>query len=176
VDAVQPYVDVVSGTEVPIHEVLPFDLPPLGEAGDGSGRKTDLGAEEPFERRHEVPAAETVEVQERQDLRYLRRAAHVGREDHALESVAVTVLVHPAIVDSRGSDLHRSGPAEDLALSGVAVAHHQGVPMLILLSSGRLDVGFHLGFEGLGEHPPRSGSGDLVEIEGELFAELLAVV
>jgi hypothetical protein len=52
--------------------------------------------------------------------------------------------------------------------------------MLILLSSGRLDVGFHLGFEGLGEHPPRSGSGDLVEIEGEIegefFAELLAVV
>jgi hypothetical protein len=48
--------------------------------------------------------------------------------------------------------------------------------MPILLSSGRLDVGFDLGFEGPGEHPPRSGSGDLIEIEGKFFAELLAVV
>ncbi len=90
--------------------------------------------------------------------------------------MAVAVLVHPLVVDPRGLDLHRSGPAEDLALSGVAVAHHQGVPLLILLSSGRLDVVGHLGFEGLGEHPPRSGSDNLVEIEGEFFAELLAVM
>lgn len=58
----------------------------------------------------------------------------------------------------------------------MAVAHHQGAPLLILLSSGRLDVVPYLGFEGLGEHPPRASAGDLVEIEGEFFAALLVLM
>ena len=63
----------------------------------------------------------------------------------------------------------RSGSQEDLTLSGVAVANHQGACLLIPLFSGCLDVVGHLGFESFGEHPPGSGSGDLVEIEQESF-------
>jgi len=35
-----------------------------------------------------------------------------------------------------------------------------------------LEVVLYLGLKRLGEHPTRSGSGDLVEVQGEFFAAL----
>jgi hypothetical protein len=46
---------------------------------------------------------------------------------------------------------------------------HQSASLLIPLFSGRLDVVSNLRFESFSEHPPGSGSGDLVEIEQESF-------
>jgi hypothetical protein len=81
-----------------------------------------------------------MEIQQRQDLRNLRRAAHVGWQDHALEPLAVAVFVYPTVIDPRSLDLHGPGSQEDLALPGVAVAHNQSPALLIALISGCLDV------------------------------------
>ncbi len=58
----------------------------------------------------------------------------------------------------------------------MAVTHDWSVAPPVPLTSGRLDVVFDLGFEGLGEHPPRSLASDLVEVERALFAALSIVV
>jgi hypothetical protein len=58
----------------------------------------------------------------------------------------------------------------------VAVSHHQGSSPLVALFPGRLDVGFDIGLQSLGEHPPGPDSGDLVEVEQELFAALLILM
>src|SRR5215203_212328 len=47
---------------------------------------------------------------------------------------------------------------------------------LVALSTGGVDVRLDLGFEGAGEHPPRSLSGDLVEIEHEPFADFIVLM
>jgi hypothetical protein len=110
-----------------------------------------------------------VQIEQRQYLRHLRRAAHVGRQDNALESPRVALLIGSTVVHPRSLERDRSGSQEDLTLSSVAVANHQSASLLIPLFSGRLDVVSNLGFESFGEHPPGSGSGDLVEIEQESF-------
>src|SRR5215211_8972365 len=47
---------------------------------------------------------------------------------------------------------------------------------LVALCTGGVDVRLDLGFEGAGEHPPRSLSGDLVEIEHEPFADFIVLM
>jgi hypothetical protein len=47
---------------------------------------------------------------------------------------------------------------------------------LVALSTGGVDVRLDLGFEGAGEHPPRSLSSDLVEIEHEPFADFIVLI
>ena len=169
-NAVHPHVDVVSLGEVALHELLTLPLPLLCKAGDGRGRKPRLGAEELLQGREEISAGETVEVQQRQDLGDLRRAAHVGREDHALEPAPLTVVVHPTIIDSRSPNLHSPGSQQDLTFSGSPIADDQGMTVFITLVPGCLDVGLDLCFQCLGEHSPRSGASDLVEIEHALLA------
>src|SRR5918994_1509935 len=168
-NTIYPYVDVISERKIPAHEALTFLLPLLGEPDDRRRRKPGLGAEELLQSRHEVPAGKPVQIEQRQHLRHLLRAAHVGWQDHALEPSSVAVFLHPLVVDPRSLDLHSPGSQENLTLSGVAVANHQGASLLIPLFSGRLDVAGHLGFKSFGEHPPGSGSGDLVEVERESF-------
>jgi hypothetical protein len=55
----------------------------------------------------------------------------------------------------------------------MAVTHHQGAALRISLATGGTNVLLHLGLQSLGEHPPCSLTGDLVEVEQELFAGLL---
>jgi hypothetical protein len=69
------------------------------------------------------------------------------------------------VVDPRSFDLQRAGSAQHLSLWGVAVSHHQGVALLVALSSGCIQVLGHLDFEGLGDHLPGSLTSDLVEIQ-----------
>src|SRR5829696_5288321 len=47
---------------------------------------------------------------------------------------------------------------------------------LVALCTGGVDVRLDLGFEGAGEHPPRSLSSDLVEIEHEPFADFIVLM
>ena len=58
----------------------------------------------------------------------------------------------------------------------MAVTDDQGATVLVALAPGGFEVSPYFGLQRLSEHPLRSGSGDLVEIEGDFFAELLAVV
>jgi hypothetical protein len=123
-----------------------------------------------LESRYEIPAGEPVQIKQRQYFRHFRRATHVGRHDHALEAPPLAILLHPFVVNPRCPDFHRSGAAENLALSSVTVAHHQGVAMSIAFAFGRLEVVLYLGLQCFGEHLPCSGSSDLVEVEQEFFA------
>jgi hypothetical protein len=86
------------------------------------------------------------------------------------------MLVGPAVVDPGGLDLHGSGPAEDLTLLGVPIANDQGTAILVALDFSRFDLGIDLRLQGVGQHPPCSGAGDLVEAEGEFFAGFAIVV
>src|SRR3712207_2138851 len=86
------------------------------------------------------------------------------------------MLVDPAVVDPRGTDLHGPSPTEDLALPSAPIANDQGVASRVALIAGRFDVGIDLRLHCLGEHPPRSLTGDLVQIEGEFFAGFVILV
>ncbi len=56
----------------------------------------------------------------------------------------------------------------------MAVSCHQGVTLLIALSSGCLDVVGNLCLQCFGKHPSRSGTGKIVEVEQALLAVLAA--
>ncbi len=103
--------------------------------------------------------------------------ALVGWQDHALEPPSLPIPVHPLVVDPRSPNLHRSRSQEDFTFPGAPVANDQGVAVLVALILGRIQIGFDLRLhQGLGQHLPRSGSGDLVEIEHELPFTLCLVL
>jgi hypothetical protein len=58
----------------------------------------------------------------------------------------------------------------------MAVSHHKSVAVFVALSSGRLKVVSNLGFQRLSEHPARSPTGNLVQVEQALFAALAFLV
>ncbi len=117
-----------------------------------------------------------MQVKQGQNLRDLRRAAHVRWQYHALEAPSLAVLVHPLVVDPRGTDIHCPSSQEDLTFGGAPIANDQGVTIFLALVFGRFDVGIDLRLQCLGEHLPRSLAGDLVEIEREHFACVLVLV
>jgi hypothetical protein len=137
---VHPHVDVIHSREVALLERLALFLPSLGEAGYARRREPGPGAEELLQGRREVPGGEPVQVQQRQDLRNLRGAAHVRRQDDALEPLSLAgSLIHSLVVDPRSLNLDGAGPAEDLAFVVVAVPDDEGVPgVLVALAFGGL--------------------------------------
>jgi hypothetical protein len=48
--------------------------------------------------------------------------------------------------------------------------------LIVALSASRVEIFAHLGFEGLGEHLPRSLAGDLVKVAKTLIAGALLMV
>lgn len=89
------------------------------------------------------------------------------------------VLFDPMVIDPRRFDLHRASSTDDLSLIqplGVAVSHHQGVSVLIALSSGRLEVVGHFCFKNLGEHPTGSLASKFVKVQQALFAALAVLM
>ncbi len=85
-----------------------------------------------------------MQLKERQAFGDLRRAAHVGRQDHAVEPPSLPILVHPLVVDPRSPNLNRSRSQEDLTFPGAPVANDQGVAVLVALILGRIEIGFDL--------------------------------
>ena len=65
-------------------------------------------------------------------------------------------LIGSAIVDPRRLDLELPRAADEGALAGVAVAHHQPPAVLVDFVLMRFDIGGHFGFHGLNEHLARS--------------------
>ena len=86
------------------------------------------------------------------------------------------MLVDPVVVDPGSLEFHGSGPTEDLTLLGVPIANDQGMAIFVALIFSRFDVGIDFCLQRVGQHPPCSGTGDLVEVESEFFAGLAIVV
>jgi len=106
VNAIDPDVDVFPLGEVSFHELLTLFLPLLGQSSYRGRRETGLRAEKLLQDRDEVPAGEPVQIKQGQDLCDLQRAAHVGRQDHALEPSTVAGLVEASVIDPWGLCLH----------------------------------------------------------------------
>src|SRR5215204_1239645 len=106
-----------------------------------------------------------MQVKQRQDLRDLRRAAHVRGQDRASKPPSLAGgLVHPFVIDPRGLHLDRASPAHDLATLGITVADGQSPPFFVAIGFGHFEVGLYLGLESGSEHLFGSLAGDLVEV------------
>jgi hypothetical protein len=154
-DPVDPHVDVVgagqrAGVEGPLL-VLPLRRQP----GDGRGRQARAGAQELLERRTEVAARQTMQIQQRQNLRDLSRLARPGGQDRRAEPQPLAGgLIDALVVDSRRPDRHRARRRHHLPRRVGAVAHHQPTTVGIELIGVRIDVGSDLGLQRGGEHLP----------------------
>src|ERR1019366_9546544 len=152
VHPVDPEVHVVPVCKVACHEGTVLVLPGRGEPGDHRSRQPGCRTEEPLAGRGEVACRESVEVEQWQDLGDLRGPAAPGRDDDGAElGLLAGFLVHALVVHPRCFDLDRSGPGLDLALSCVAVARHETVPVLVTLISELGEIRLHFGLQGRGE-------------------------
>jgi hypothetical protein len=75
----------------------------------------------------------------------------------------VTILIPPAVIDSRCVKLHRSRSERHFARLGMTVAHHQGVLMLVTLAVMALNVIVDLGPERFAQYPPYALARDLIQ-------------
>ena len=115
-----------------------------------------------------------MQVQQRQDLGDLGALATPGRQDHRAEPEPLTGhRVDPAVVHPRRADDHRASSGGDLALAGVAVAHHQPPAALVPLGGIGGEIVVDLGFQGGGQHPPGALAHDLIEVQAQLARGLL---
>jgi hypothetical protein len=115
-----------------------------------------------------------VQVQQRQHLGDLRRAAHPAGQDRAdvLHSLAGGRVGAP-VIHPRAADLDRPGAHRQRPGWGVAVADHQPPAALVDLVGVGGQVGVHLSFQGLGQHPAGAFAGQLVQAQAQLGLGLL---
>src|SRR6185295_2827425 len=88
--------------------------------------------------------------------------AHGGKIDD--EPLPLTgIRVDTPVVDPRCRDVHRAGARGHRPRLVAAVAHHQPMTLLVTNVSELGDVRLDLRPQGLGQHPPRTLSDDLVD-------------
>jgi hypothetical protein len=110
-----------------------------------------------------------VQVQQRQDLGDLWRAAAPPGQDHALELLTpARRRVGAPVVHPRAHHLDLADPSGDGARLGVPVADHQPVAVLIDQLGMRRDVGLHLGLQRDRQHPAGALATQLIQIGGQL--------
>jgi hypothetical protein len=174
VDAVSPAVHVVPVGQVPRQERLPFGLPLGGQPGDHRGRQAGRGAEERLQRRHEVQARQSMQVQQRQHLGHLGAAPTPSGQDLAVELHPLAGGgVQAAVVHPRADHLDLADPGGEAARRGVPVADHQPVAVLVDQLGVRGQVGLHLGLQRSGQHPAGTLAEQLVQVGGQLGPCLL---
>jgi hypothetical protein len=106
-----------------------------------------------------------VQVQQRQHLSDLGAAPAPGRQDDRAEpDPLASHRIDPAIVHPRRPHRDAPGRSRDLALAGVAVAHHQPPATLVTLAGVGGQVVVDLGLQRGGQHPPGALTGQLVQI------------
>ena len=129
VDAVGPDVGVADGVQRPLAPGFVLLLPHAQQAGDRGGRETGhrLSAQQRRQRLLEVAGGEAAQVQHRDRFFQPRRFAHVRRQNAAGEMSIGTTVMHP-----RRAQAQLASAALDRPLPGLAIAHHQGVALLIL--------------------------------------------
>ena len=163
-DAISPQVHGVHTRQVPLSERLLLGLPGLGELGDRRGGQPLRGAEELPEGGHEISRREPVQVQQRKHLADLRSLARPRRQDRRREPLPLTgIRVDTLVVDPRCRDIHRAGARGHGPRLVAAIAHHQPMTLVVTNVSELGDVSLDLGPQGLGQHPPRTLSDDLVD-------------
>ena len=109
-------------------------------------------------------AGQTVQIQQRQHLRQLRRLPRPGRQDRRGEPAPFPGrLIHPAVIDPRLPDRHRPGRRGHLPRRMEAVAHHQPMPVGIHQIPVRLDVGGHLSQQRRRQHLLRTVPTNLIQ-------------
>jgi hypothetical protein len=169
VDPVGPAVHVVDPAQVPPRECGPLCLPLLHQPGDDRGRQPRRGAEEGLQRWNEVAARQPVQVQQRQHLGHLRRAAAPSGQQHAVELHARTCgRIHPTVIHSGTCDLDLADTGGDRARRGVPVAHHQAPAALVPLGGVGGQVGVDLCLQGGGQHPSCALPEQLVQLQAQL--------
>jgi hypothetical protein len=108
VDPIGPDVDVVAVGEVALLERLVVRLPSSSEAGDRGRREARCFlAEQRSQALLEVSRREATQVEDREHLGDLGRAAHVGRQDLAAEAVADATFGLSAVVYPRSPHFDR---------------------------------------------------------------------
>jgi hypothetical protein len=105
-----------------------------------------------------------VQVQQRKHLADLRGRARPRRQDRRREPLPLTgIRVDTLVVDPRCRDVHHAGARGHGPRLVAAVAHHQPMTLLVTNVNELGDVSVDLRAQGLGQHPPRTLSDDLVE-------------
>lgn len=105
-----------------------------------------------------------MQIQQRQHLADLRRAAAPGWQDRRGKPLTLNAFrIHTAVVDPRRGHGHRAGGGHDLPLRVVAVAHHQPPAVLVDLVGEPVDISRDLGSRRRSEHLPRTLAHDLID-------------
>ena len=173
-DAVDEQVGVAVKAQAALPKRGVVGLPLLGQPADRAGRQPRrVLAEQIPQRRREVAGRQAAQVQDRQHVADLRRAARVGRQDPRAELPTLTgLLVDALVVDARRLQTHRPGPDRQATLAGVPVTHDETVTVLIDLADERRDVLLDLDLQRRGDHPASALPGELVERDRDLFVPL----
>lgn len=139
-------------------------LPGLGQTAHGGRRQAGLGAEELAQGRGEVPGGQSPQIQHRQHLGHLGRAAHIRRQDD--RTVAVSL---PAVIDSGGFHLDRPRPGRDRPRTGISVADHQAPPGPINQIGVVVEIGLALSEQRHPDHVLSGQAAQLVKADSQLF-------
>ena len=162
-DPVDPHIHVVAVGQVPLPEPPIVLGPRRREARDVGGTQAGrVLTEQDRQRLAKVARRQPAQIENRQHLGDLRRAAHVRRQDPTREPLALAACLHPFVVDPRRSDLQRPRPAGDFPRLRLAVAHHQPAALLVAVVGVFVDVLRNLYRQGFYEHPARSLPRELI--------------
>jgi hypothetical protein len=142
VDPVHEQVRVTAEAEQPLAKPVVMGLPLLAHAADRRRRQPrGVLTQQPFKRGAEVPGRETPEVNDRDHLPDLRRAARVRRQDPRAELLPLPgLLVEALVVHAWRADRDRARPDRDLAFPRAAVTDNEPVSALVQLLAEPLDV------------------------------------
>jgi hypothetical protein len=160
VDAIGPPVHVVPIRQITFGPVCVLGLPCLGQPADRRRRKSGVRAQEPGQRRGEVPCRQPAQIEHREDFGDLRRTAHVGGQDPRREPLTVAFIVH-----SWRFDRHRPGPGDDVALACVPVTNNNTYAGRVDLIGVGVEIGLPLRQQGSGEHLLSGHPTQLIEVD-----------
>ena len=157
IDAVGPNVNKTLAAEVALRPSLVLAAPDVFETHHRRRRQAwSVGSQQGLQRLAEIARRDSFQVQPRDQFFDAFRAPQVGRQNLGCETKAPALLIDSAIVDPRRLDLQLTRAADNGALAGVTVAHHQPPAVLADFVLMRFDVGGYFGFHGLDEHLARS--------------------
>lgn len=163
-DAVRPDAHVVRGGQVTVHERGVVGLPLRGQPRHRCGRQAGRGAEELFQRGHELAGGQAVLVEQWQHFADLQGLPAPGRQDRRGEPLALPGRLVDALgVHPWGPDLDRPGGRRDPPRLVVAVAHDLTATAVVQLVGQLGYVAVDFRFQRGGQHPPSALADDLVD-------------
>ena len=157
VNAVGPNINKALAAEVAPGPGLVLAPPDVFEPHyRGCRQARSAGPQQSFQHFAEIARGDPFQVQPRDEFFDAFRAPQVRRQDLGSEPAAPALLIEAAVVDPRRLDLELTRAADNGALAGVTVTHHQPPVVLADFVLMGFYVSGHFGFDGLGEHLARS--------------------